>query len=72
MIRPVQFRMNEETAVNNYYQKDNRIIDANTKAQQEFDTFVAALQKIGTQVVVIDDDIQCLLKIEEENADLKF
>ena len=43
MIRPVAFRMNEQTAVNNYYQK---VLDGltpanvNEKAQQEFDTFV--------------------------------
>jgi hypothetical protein len=41
MIRPVAFRMNEQTAVNNYYQKSSRrIIASNAKAQQEFDTFV--------------------------------
>ena len=44
MIRPVAFRMNEQTAVNNYYQK---VLDGllpatvNAKAQQEFDAFVA-------------------------------
>ena len=43
MIRPVAFRMNEQTAVNNYYQK---VLDGllpatvNAKAQQEFDNFV--------------------------------
>ncbi len=56
MIRPVKFRMNEETAVNNYYQEDTGIVDANTKAQQEFDTFVKALKQIGVHVIVIDDD----------------
>ena len=38
MIRPVAFRMNEQTAVNNYYQKvlDNLSPkDANKKAQEE-------------------------------------
>ncbi|MBP2830913.1 amidinotransferase [Aquimarina sp. U1-2] len=56
MIRPVRFRMNEETAVNNYYQENVKIIDANTKAQQEFDDFVSALRNIGVHVIVIDDD----------------
>ena len=40
MIRPVAFRMNEQTAVNNYYQKvlDNLSSDTvNQKAQEEFD-----------------------------------
>lgn len=56
MIRPVQFRMNEETAVNNYYQENIGIADANTKAQQEFDGFVKVLREAGVNVIVIDDD----------------
>ncbi len=56
MIRPVKFRMNEETAVNNYYQEDVGVIDANTKAQQEFDEFVSVLKSVGVHVIVIDDD----------------
>ncbi|TYP73519.1 citrulline utilization hydrolase CtlX [Aquimarina intermedia] len=58
MIRPVQFRMNEQTAVNNYYQEDLNIIPetANTKAQREFDEFVTKLKAAGVQVIVIDDD----------------
>ena len=58
MIRPVAFRMNEQTAVNNYYQK---VIDdllpatVNAKAQQEFDAFVAKLRAVGVNVLVVDD-----------------
>ena len=58
MIRPVAFRMNEQTAVNNYYQK---VLDGllpstvNAKAQQEFDAFVAKLRAVGVEVVVVDD-----------------
>ena len=58
MIRPVAFRMNEQTAVNNYYQK---VIDGlspatvNLKAQQEFDAFVEKLDAVGIDVTVIDD-----------------
>ena len=43
MIRPVAFRMNEQTAVNNYYQKildDLTPESVNFKAVQEFDAFV--------------------------------
>ena len=60
MIRPVAFRMNEQTAVNNYYQK---VIDGlspetvNTKAQQEFDAFVTKLTAVGVEVIVIDDTL---------------
>ncbi|RZJ64187.1 MAG: amidinotransferase [Flavobacterium sp.] len=58
MIRPVAFRMNEQTAVNNYYQK---VLDGlspetvNAKAQEEFDTFVQKLKTVGVNVIVVDD-----------------
>ncbi len=58
MIRPVAFRMNEQTAVNNYYQK---VLDGllpatvNVKAQQEFDVFVEKLRIVGVDVTVVDD-----------------
>ena len=58
MIRPINFRMNEQTAVNNYYQKiiENALPETvNEKAQQEFDTFVEKLRAKGINVVVIDD-----------------
>ena len=58
MIRPVAFRMNEQTTVNNYYQKvlDGLLPETvNAKAQQEFDVFVTKLRAVGIQVVVVDD-----------------
>ena len=58
MIRPVAFRMNEQTAVNNYYQKvsDNLLpATINAKAQEEFDAFVKKLQAVGVNVIVVDD-----------------
>lgn len=61
MIRPVAFRMNEQTAVNNYYQK---VIDGlspetvNAKAQEEFDTFVNKLRMVGVDVTVVDDNLE--------------
>ena len=60
MIRPVAFRMNEQTAVNNYYQK---VLDGltpenvNVKAQEEFDTFVQKLKMVGIDVTVVDDTL---------------
>ena len=60
MIRPVAFRMNEQTAVNNYYQK---VIDGlmpatvNAKAQQEFDAFVSKLKAVGVDVIVVEDTL---------------
>ncbi|WP_159019331.1 citrulline utilization hydrolase CtlX [Algibacter sp. L3A6] len=58
MIRPVNFRMNEQTAVNNYYQKDleNTLPKTvNAKAQQEFDIYVDKLRNIGVNVIVVND-----------------
>ncbi|MFY7666973.1 citrulline utilization hydrolase CtlX [Flavobacterium sp.] len=61
MIRPVAFRMNEQTAVNNYYQK---VIDGllpatvNAKAQQEFDAFVSKLEAAGIRVIVVKDTVE--------------
>ena len=60
MIRPVAFRMNEQTAVNNYYQK---VLDGllpatvNAKAQEEFDAFVEKLRNVGVDVTVVDDTL---------------
>ena len=61
MIRPVAFRMNEQTAVNNYYQKvleNTTPATVNAKAQQEFDAFVDKLRKVGVNVIVVDDTLE--------------
>ena len=57
MIRPVAFRKNEETAVNNYFQTDLSV--SNTEIQEmavkEFDDFVDQLQGKGIKVIVVED-----------------
>ena len=58
MIRPAVFRMNEETAVNNYFQNSlgqspEQVID---KAKAEFDAFVTLLRDKGVTVIVVEDD----------------
>ena len=58
MIRPLNFRMNEQTAVNNYYQKRIENIfpaSVNAKAQKEFDTYVEKLRNFGINVIVVSD-----------------
>lgn len=57
MIRPVGFRMNEQTAVNNYFQEKLKLTaqTINEKAQEEFDGFVKVLKLSGVDVIVIDD-----------------
>ena len=58
MIKPVGFRYNEQTAVNNYYQQvmDN-LTDEQTqeKALNEFNSFVNKLQNVGVNVIIIQD-----------------
>jgi len=58
MIRPVQFRFNEQTAVNNYYQKSIEGLSASDiqlKAAQEFDGFVEKLRSKKINVIVVED-----------------
>jgi len=58
MIKPVAFHMNEQTAINNFYQKG---WDGGTKetiqkrALKEFDDMVALLKREGVSVTVFDD-----------------
>ncbi|GMN07546.1 arginine deiminase-related protein [Croceitalea sp. MTPC5] len=60
MIRPVAFRMNEQTAVNNYFQEDLAIKNdmINKRAQKEFDDFVEVLRQNGVTVIVIEDRVE--------------
>ena len=59
MIKPVGFRYNEQTAVNNYYQK---VLDNLTPAKiqenalREFHALVEKLESVGVNVIVIEDD----------------
>lgn len=59
MVRPASFRMNEQTAVNNYYQKELETLTPETvqfRALQEFDAFVDKLRAKGVHVIVINDN----------------
>ncbi|WP_461532142.1 citrulline utilization hydrolase CtlX [Sinomicrobium sp.] len=58
MVRPVNFRMNEQTAVNNYYQKVLKELTPQTlqeRALKEFDAFVEKLRQASIRVVVVQD-----------------
>ena len=57
MIRPINFRMNEQTAVNNYFQEEINLKnqEINLNAQKEFDAYVKILESYGINVVVISD-----------------
>jgi len=57
MVRPTSFRTNEQTAVNNFYQKVISGISQDAlekKAKIEFDEFVERLRGIGVQVIVFN------------------
>jgi hypothetical protein len=60
MIRPVGFLKNEQTAVNNFYQKDIKLSseDAQTEALREFDGFVEKLRAVNVNVMVVKDSIE--------------
>ena len=61
MIRPVAFRMNEQTAVNNYYQQEIDNVSDRTiqdRALHEFDTFVSKLENHGVRVIVVEDNLE--------------
>jgi hypothetical protein len=61
MIQPVAFRMNEQTAVNNYYQKvlDNMLPSTvQSKAKSEFNAFVEKLKNVGVNVIVVEDTLE--------------
>ncbi len=58
LVRPSQFRLNEQTAVNNYFQPDPELDDEDhpqEKALKEFDKLVKALRQAGVNVIVFDD-----------------
>ena len=60
MVRPVQFRMNEQTAVNNFFQEDLELRNSviNRQAQEEFDAFVNKLRVEGVTVIVVEDRLE--------------
>jgi len=58
MIRPVDFKFNEQTAGNNKFQVASTETNVQSMALKEFDDFVALLRKNGVDVTVVDDTLQ--------------
>lgn len=59
LVRPSVFRKNEQTAVNNFFQRDIENLsgeEVNREAQGEFDALVNELKSHGILVTVIQDD----------------
>ena len=55
MIKPVNFRFNIETAVNNAFQVAGADEGAQEKALDEFEDFVLKLSDSGIDVTVVED-----------------
>lgn len=58
MIRPVDFKFNEQTAGDNKFQVASEQGNVQQKALAEFDGFVAVLRENGIDVTVVDDTLQ--------------
>ncbi len=57
MVRPTNIRVNEQTAINNHYQKeihDVTQLALQLKAEKEFDVFVEKLRSVGINIVVFE------------------
>ena len=52
--------MNEQTAVNNFFQEDLELRNSeiNRQAQEEFDGFVEKLRAEGVSVIVVEDRLE--------------
>jgi len=57
MIRPVDFKFNEQTAGNNKFQQASGQADVQTQALKEFDDFVDLLRLHELEVIVINDTL---------------
>ncbi|QNL52617.1 amidinotransferase [Olivibacter sp. SDN3] len=59
MVRPVAFRHNEQTAVNNKFQQPEKTpVNVQQLALEQFDNFVSLLQANGITVHTFDDTLQ--------------
>jgi hypothetical protein len=57
MVRPTNIRTNEQTAINNHYQREIHDITQlalQLKADREFDVFVEKLRSVGIHVIVFE------------------
>jgi hypothetical protein len=58
MIRPVDFKFNQQTATNNKFQQESEDSEIQDKALKEFDAFVEKLRANSLNITVIDDTLQ--------------
>ena len=57
MVRPIDFKFNEQTAGNNKFQQDSEQSNVQAKALTEFDNFVNVLRENEVDVIVVEDTI---------------
>lgn len=55
MVRPVAFGFNEETAVNNAFQKEGKEADIPALARKESDAYIELLEENGIHVIAVED-----------------
>lgn len=55
MVRPVAFGFNEETAVNNAFQKKGKEADIPDLARKESDSYIELLEENGITVITVED-----------------
>ncbi|WP_332020433.1 citrulline utilization hydrolase CtlX [Kaistella sp.] len=57
MVEPIAFSYNAQTAENNYFQVEQKDADIQTKALEEFNSFVDKLRSKGINVITVKDTL---------------
>ena len=57
MVEPIAFSYNAQTAENNYFQVEQKDADIQTKALEEFNSFVDKLKRKGINVITVKDTL---------------
>lgn len=57
MVEPIAFGYNAQTAQNNYFQVEQKDADIQTKALEEFNSFVDKLKSKGINVITVKDTL---------------
>ena len=58
MVEPIAFGYNAQTAENNYFQVEQKDADIQTKALEEFNSFVDKLKSKGINVISVKDTLE--------------
>lgn len=58
MVQPVAFGFNPQTAINNYFQKNDGSTEMQSKALNEFNVYAEKLKSKGINVIVVKDTLE--------------